>query len=179
MWPFRQSFECGTQRPIREPVPQDVRTPLLLQLEIFKLFLSLLQCLRTCPWHRVTYKRRHLFHTNCRSVRHRGLNPGHLRGRQRRKPLSHPLKFSFLSKLQNKIYVMYSISLLFVICQPLFADSIFLLLSARLSFFVRPRPFPSFCAHSTVLRFPCLCGSGRYNGRDSDNPRRMTRHQRA
>jgi hypothetical protein len=38
------------------------------------------------------YKKEPLFHTNCRSGRDRGSNPGHLRGRQRRKTLSHPLR---------------------------------------------------------------------------------------
>jgi hypothetical protein len=43
------------------------------------------------PRHRVTEKS-HLFHTNPRSGRDWGSNPGHLRGRQRHKPLSHPLR---------------------------------------------------------------------------------------
>jgi hypothetical protein len=46
---------------------------------------SQLQCLRASPRCRVTEKS-HLFHIYRRSRRDRGLNPGHLHGRQRCKP---------------------------------------------------------------------------------------------
>jgi hypothetical protein len=44
------------------------------------------------PPQRSFTEKSHLFHTNCRNGRGRGSNPGHLRGRQRRKPLSYPLR---------------------------------------------------------------------------------------
>jgi hypothetical protein len=37
-------------------------------------------------------KKSHFFHTNRMSGRDRGSNPGHLRGRQQRKPLTHSLR---------------------------------------------------------------------------------------
>jgi hypothetical protein len=80
-------------RILRKPVPLDAGTPLLSLLQTLNYLLSQLQCMRTCPGRRVTEKS-HLFHTNCRSGRDQGMNPGHLRSRQRRKPLIHPLRLA-------------------------------------------------------------------------------------
>jgi hypothetical protein len=52
--------------------------------------------LRTCPRRSVTEKS-HIFHTNRRSGWDQGSNPGHLRGRQRCKTLSHPLRLCLAS----------------------------------------------------------------------------------
>jgi hypothetical protein len=66
------------------PRPQDAGTHLLLLLHFFLSNHTLqLQCLQRAPGRRVTEKTQ-LFHTNCRSGRDLGSNPGHLRGRQLR-----------------------------------------------------------------------------------------------
>jgi hypothetical protein len=75
---------------LRGPRPQDAGTLLLLPLEIYNLNCSAWE---HAPRRRVTKKSR-LFYTNCRSGRNQGSNPGHLRGRQQRKPLSHPLRLA-------------------------------------------------------------------------------------
>jgi hypothetical protein len=82
---------------IGRPEPQGAGRPLLLQLLIFNLSIYL----RTCPHRRVNEKS-NLFHTNHRSGRDRGSKPGHLCGRQRRKPLSYPLRL-FIPVLGGQI----------------------------------------------------------------------------
>jgi hypothetical protein len=65
---------------------------LLLLLQLFlPNYTVQLQYLQRDSGRRVTEKN-HLFHTNCRSGRDRGLNSGHLRGRQTSYRLRHPLR---------------------------------------------------------------------------------------
>jgi hypothetical protein len=73
-------------------VPQDAGTPSLSLLQIINLSIAVLVNVsptQGCPRRRVT--------ENHRSGRDRGSNPGHLHGRQRCKPLSHPLRLSNLN----------------------------------------------------------------------------------
>jgi hypothetical protein len=77
-------FEYGIPRPTQTRASRCGNTfATAIFLPVYNLNCSALK--------RVTEKS-HLFHTNCRSSRARGSNPGHLRGRQQRKPLSHPLR---------------------------------------------------------------------------------------
>jgi hypothetical protein len=77
-------FKCSI------PMPQDAGTPSLSLLQIFNLYIISIAVLENVPPRRRVSEKSHLFHTNLRSGWDQGSNPGHLRGRQRRKTLSHP-----------------------------------------------------------------------------------------
>jgi hypothetical protein len=63
---------------------------------LFIQLFSAIAVLATCPSRRVT-ETSQLLHTNHRSGRNWGSNPGHLRGRQQHQPLSRPLRLASLS----------------------------------------------------------------------------------
>jgi hypothetical protein len=73
---------------LRGTVPRDAGTPLLLLLQIFNLSIISIAVLENVSPTQ-GYRKGYLFHTNRRSGWDRESNPVHLRGRQRRKPLSH------------------------------------------------------------------------------------------
>jgi hypothetical protein len=99
---LRLSFECGIPRPTRTYAGRCGNT-----FAFVTAYFQLIQCIISIAvLENVVTKKSHLFYTNRRSVRDRGTNPGHLRGRPRRKPLSHPLRLITL-------FIYFSLLLLF------------------------------------------------------------------
>jgi hypothetical protein len=89
-------FECCI------PMPQDAGTPLLSQLQIFKLYQISIAVLENVPHAEAGLQKKTTLSTLSVGTGDRGSNPGHLRGRQRRKTLSHPLRFSHVpSQIAN------------------------------------------------------------------------------
>jgi hypothetical protein len=78
--------------------------PCFCYCKFFFKFPVQLQCLQRAPGRRVTEKSQ-LFHTNCRSSGDGEWNPGHLRGRQRQKPLRHPLQTCIILLYPRVLYI--------------------------------------------------------------------------
>jgi hypothetical protein len=88
LWPLT----CRIPRPTRTQ-PQDVGHLCLRYCKFVNPFYNLIgSAWERAPWRRDTEKS-HLFYSKRRSGRDQKWNPGHLRGKQRRKTLSHPLRF--------------------------------------------------------------------------------------
>jgi hypothetical protein len=84
---------------LRGPRPQEIFASANAN---FNLFIISIAVLENVPPYAGLQKKIQLFHTNRRSGRDRGSNPGHLLGRQRRYPLSNPLRLGFYPFLSFK-----------------------------------------------------------------------------